>query len=109
MTEEENQLMAAQRQMNLADYKAKLDKCLSSPSTDYTFTLINNEFIIKETLAIITHRLCKVPLAEIPLHESIPEFMSLIVNNVNQLQSKVAAYEKKLETVTKGKITNNHS
>ena len=96
-------MMAAQYQLNLADYKAKLDKCLNS-SIDLTFSLLNNEFIIKETSALVTHRVCKIPLVEIPLHESIPVFMSLIVDNVNQLRLNVAAYEKQLEAVTIGKL-----
>ena len=94
--------MASQLDHNLADYKAKLDKCLLEASTHYTFTLFNNELTIKEVASDATYRICNISLDEIPLNESLPEFMSVITSSINQLRSKSAANQKLLDKVTKG-------
>ena len=94
--------MASQLDTNLADYKAKLDKCLLEASNNYTFTLINNEFMIKEVTSNFTFSICNVFLDDVPLNESLPEFMSVITSSINQMRSKSAANEKLLDKVTKG-------
>jgi hypothetical protein len=99
------QKMAEQLGKNIADYKAKLDKCLLEASANYIFTLLNNnEFTIKEVVSDVTYRICNVSLNEIPLSVSLPEFMSVITSSINQLRSKSAANEKQLEKITKGSL-----
>ena len=118
VSEEENQKMASQLKLNMADYKSQLELAMAPSTNHYQWCLTDSTLVIKKlTSKDLSFRIAVVLLQEVELLSSLPEFMAVIVKSINQMTDDIAAKNGLIESLSKGtfylhfrvKIMHHHS